>query len=117
LNAHLVSLEGPAQSTKSVTIDLAGVEHAQHLIEQAIRPVSVDWVALSEARGRVLGSPMHAADDIIPFARSAMDGYAVRALDVAAACGDIPLLRVVGDVFAQRPLCQYEVGPVNGLVY
>ena len=83
-------------------LDLVDVGQARRLVEQGIRPVPVDWIALSQARGRVLGSPIHADADIVPFARSAMDGYAVRALDVASACGNVALLRVGGDVYAQR---------------
>jgi molybdopterin molybdotransferase len=44
-----------------------------------------EQVAISEALGRVLASAVVAQDDLPPFANSAMDGYAVRAADVASA--------------------------------
>lgn len=41
-------------------------------------------VALSDAIGRTLSGPIEAADDIPPFASSAMDGYAIRTADFQA---------------------------------
>jgi len=56
-------------------------------------------VALDEARGRVLAADAHAPLDSPAFDRSAMDGYAVRAADMAAATDDTPArLFYVGDV-------------------
>lgn len=52
-------------------------------------------VALREARGLVLAAPVSADHDIPPFANSAMDGYAVRAVDVAAAPLVLPVLEDV----------------------
>jgi molybdopterin molybdotransferase len=42
-------------------------------------------VLLTDALGRVLARPVAADHDMPPFDRSAMDGYAVRAADVAHA--------------------------------
>ena len=55
---------------------------------------------LSEALGRVLAAPMSSRVSVPAFTNSAMDGYAVRYADVAAAP---VLLRVVGDVPAGSP--------------
>jgi len=50
-----------------------------------------------DAIGRVLAEPVVAAEDVPPFANSAVDGYAVRAVDVA----ETPVrLRVVAEVAA-----------------
>jgi molybdopterin molybdotransferase len=60
-----------------------------------------EQVAISEALGRVLASVVVAQDDLPPFANSAMDGYAVRAADVASAGEESPaVLRVAGDIAA-----------------
>jgi molybdopterin molybdotransferase len=60
-----------------------------------------EQVAISEALGRVLASAVVAQDDLPPFANSAMDGYAVRAADVASAGEESPaVLRVAGDIAA-----------------
>ncbi|MEO7370306.1 MAG: gephyrin-like molybdotransferase Glp, partial [Ilumatobacteraceae bacterium] len=42
-------------------------------------------VSISDAVGSVLAEPVVAREDVPPFANSAVDGYAVRAADVAAA--------------------------------
>ena len=52
-------------------------------------------VGLTDSLGRVLAAPVHAAGDVPAFANSAMDGYAVRQVDLDA----LPAtLQVVGDV-------------------
>lgn len=57
-------------------------------------PAGTEIVALEEARGRVLAAGLAATLTQPPFAASAMDGYAVRAADVAR----LPAtLRVIGE--------------------
>jgi molybdopterin molybdotransferase len=54
-------------------------------------------VSIAEAVGCVLAEPIVAGEDVPPFANSAVDGYAVRAADVA----QVPVqLNVVGEVAA-----------------
>ena len=53
-------------------------------------PVGTEVVALREASGRVLAAPFAASEDLPVHARSVMDGYAVRAADVAAATSRRP---------------------------
>jgi len=61
--------------------------------------VGTEVVALQEASGRVLAAPFTATEDLPVHARSVMDGYAVRAADVAAATEQTPaVLRVAGVV-------------------
>ena len=58
-------------------------------------------VPVASALWHVLAEDVRAADPIPPFANSAMDGYAVRAADVASASADHPArLRVIGTVAA-----------------
>ncbi len=58
-------------------------------------------VAVTAASGCVLAADVVAAEDVPPFANSAMDGYAVRAVDVAGASTEHPVrLRVVDEVAA-----------------
>ncbi len=79
-------------------------EHEYLTVAEALERVlaSVDVlpmepVALPQALGRVLAQPVQAQDSLPPFANSSMDGYAVRAADVAS----VPVsLRVVADVAA-----------------
>jgi molybdopterin molybdotransferase len=62
------------------------------------KPLPAEDIPLAEAGGRVLAAPVIATRDQPPFAGSAMDGYAVRAEDVAADA----VLRVVGEAPAGR---------------
>jgi molybdopterin molybdotransferase len=56
-------------------------EEALRRIAVACAPLGIEDVRLAEAAGRVLGLTLRAPADLVPFARSAMDGYAVRAAD------------------------------------
>jgi molybdopterin molybdotransferase len=56
-------------------------------------------VALHEALSLVLAESIVATEDLPPFANSAMDGYAVRAADLADACAEHPIdLEVIEDL-------------------
>jgi molybdopterin molybdotransferase len=74
---------------------MISVEEARRRLLDPLRPLGAEQVALSEAIGRVLAEDVVARRTQPPFAVSAMDGYAVRAEDVAK----VPArLRVVGSV-------------------
>ncbi len=69
------------------------VEEAQARMRADVRPLPGELVPLMDAFGRVLAEPVVARRTQPPFAASAMDGYAVRAADVAT----VPVtLRIVG---------------------
>jgi molybdopterin molybdotransferase len=59
------------------------VAEARARIVQAFAPLPAEQVSLANALGRVLAEQVHARLTQPPFAVSAMDGYAVRAADVA----------------------------------
>jgi molybdopterin molybdotransferase len=56
-------------------------EAAQERIAADCVPLGIEEVPLAEAVSRVLAATLRADADLVPFARSAMDGYAVRAVD------------------------------------
>jgi molybdopterin molybdotransferase len=62
---------------------LMPVEEARARILSGVKPLAAENVPLSKALGRVLAKPLSAKRDQPPFNASAMDGYAVRAVDVA----------------------------------
>lgn len=71
------------------------LEEARSEVLAAMKPLNVEQVSLEEAPGRILAEGVYAPQDVPPFPNSAMDGYAVRASDVAQA----PVrLRVLEDV-------------------
>ncbi len=80
---------------------------AQRDVLAALPPLPEVDVPLGEAAGLVTAAPVRAAHDVPPFTNSAMDGYAVRAADVAAAPVE---LEVVEDVPAGS-VATRAVGP------
>jgi molybdopterin molybdotransferase len=62
---------------------LLPVDEALARILAGALKLEAETVSLSEAGGRVLAADLHAKRQQPPFAASAMDGYAVRAADVA----------------------------------
>ncbi len=83
------------------------VEEALEIVRREARALPGEEVALEEALGRVLAEDVASDLDLPPFDRAAMDGYALRAADVAAAPA---ALDVIGEVRAgQWP--DLTVGP------
>ena len=64
--------------------ELLAIDEALALILARVEPLPAEPVPVRDAAGRVLALPALAAVDLPPFPSSAMDGYAVRAADVAA---------------------------------
>ncbi len=82
--------------------ELMPIEDARARVLAAIpSALPPETVALADALGRVLATDVAAATDLPPWDNSAMDGYAIRAADVAGATEAAPaLLRVAGEVAA-----------------
>ena len=79
---------------------LLSVDEALQRILDGVTPTDPELVAIEQARGRVLAEPLRALVTQPPFNSSAMDGYAVRAADVA----DLPaVLTVIGEAAAGHP--------------
>ncbi len=76
------------------------VDEARTRITAALRPLARERIAIAGAASRVLAEDAIARLDQPPAPVSSMDGYAVRAADVAEAPAT---LRVVGTVPAGRP--------------
>ena len=81
---------------------LLSVEEARAAVLAAIPgPTESEFAWLSEARGRILSEDVMSLTALPPWDNSAMDGYAVRAADVAAASEASPVrLDVIGEVRA-----------------
>ena len=106
----------PFQSTISI-------DEARRRLDAAIVPIDeTEVVRLADAAGRVAGADVTSTIDVPPFARSAMDGYALIAADTRRATRDTPArLRVVERVFTGRmpapppqfgsmrvPVCEFQ---------
>ena len=84
---------------------LRSVEEHRAEILAAVRVLGSERMPVATAAGRTLREPLRARVDIPVFDNSAMDGFAVRFADVAAAGPDSPVtLQVVGDLPAGSPL-------------
>ncbi len=80
------------------------VEAARREVLARVRPTAAEEVDLGETLGRRLAVDAIAEAPFQPFDNSAMDGFAVRAADLAAANADYPMaLMVVGESRAGRP--------------
>lgn len=78
-------------------------DEAREVILGAVEPLPAESVPLAEARGRVLAEDVVADADLVPYSRSAMDGYALRAADIGAAAPGHPIkLPVAGKVLAEK---------------
>ena len=88
------------------------VEEARAAVLERIRPLGAERVALTGALGRVLAADVAAPYDNPPHDNSAMDGFAVRFADVAAATEESPAaLPVIEDIPAGRvPEHRLEAG-------
>lgn len=80
------------------------VTEATALILHGAAPRDSEIVALDEARGRVLAEAVHAPRDLPPWRNASMDGYAVRAVDVASASPASPARLAVVETIAAGSL-------------
>ncbi|MBU1212037.1 MAG: molybdopterin molybdotransferase MoeA [Alphaproteobacteria bacterium] len=84
------------------------VDEALARILDGVRPTQNESVALLEAAGRTLAEPLNAKLTQPPFHASAMDGYAVRAADVAT----LPArLTLTGEAAAGHPFSGLPLRP------
>ncbi len=74
---------------------------ALSIVLENVAPLPAVRLPLPESLGHVLARAIRADRDLPPADRSAMDGYAVRAADLAS-CPST--LRLIGEVAAGSPL-------------
>ena len=78
---------------------LLSVDQARERILSQLHPVTTEKRDLAECASRVLARDIAASTDLPPFDNSSMDGFAVRAVDVANATDASPQrLSVVADI-------------------
>src|SRR3989304_9956317 len=72
---------------------------ARYLAARSRAPLGAETVPLDQALDRVLTADLVAGEDLPPFDRSTVDGFAVRAADVEQGDESAPVrLRLVGQV-------------------
>lgn len=93
-----------------VLADLLSVDHALERILEKIHPLSGEIITLPDALGRVLAQDVIAEANIPPFPNSSMDGFALRAADIAKAAEISPVeLQIVMDI----PACKAPERPIK----
>ncbi len=79
--------------------NLLSVDDALKQILEIIKQLESETVELSEALGRIIAEHVVADCNLPPFANSSMDGFAIRAVDIAEANENAPVaLKVVMDI-------------------
>jgi molybdopterin molybdotransferase len=87
------------------------VAEALAAVLAGVSVLPTERVPLLDALGRILAAPVVARDSLPPFANSSMDGYAIRAADLAGASVQSPCpLRVVADIAAGL-VTEVVIGP------
>ena len=80
---------------------MISADEALRIVLENVAPLGVERVAILASLGRVLAEEIHSPRDIPGFDNSAMDGYAVRAADIASASESNPVsLNVIETVGA-----------------
>ena len=86
-------------------------QEAVSLVLSATKTLPAEFVSLAEALGRTLARDIRAQEDIPPFDKATMDGYAVRAADTRPDAGNAAIeLEVTEDLPAGRTT-RRAVGP------
>jgi molybdopterin molybdotransferase len=93
------------------------VTEASERILADVRPLPIERVMLLDALGQVLAEDVVAPLTVPPWDNSAMDGYAVRAADIARASGATPVTLPVHETiaageFATRPIAPGEAARI-----
>ena len=96
---------------------LRSVADHQRRIAELIGTLAPTTVPLAEALGLVLVDDVVAREALPSFDNSAMDGYAVRAIDIATATADAPVrLPVASDIPAGAPVGDLEPGTAHRIM-
>src|SRR5262249_27400370 len=90
---------------------MISVREALERVLRDIPRMGAETVALPQALGRVLAQRVQAMRDVPPFRNAAMDGYAVRAADVATAAPQHPVRLRVLEVIAAGAIPRATVEP------
>src|SRR5580658_7628235 len=86
-------------------------DDALQIVLDNAKPLGVERVAILDALGRVVAEEIRSPRDIPAFDNSAMDGYAVRAADLAKASETNPVKLRVTETVPAGTMPSRSVGP------
>ncbi|WP_343057368.1 molybdopterin biosynthesis protein [Chthonobacter rhizosphaerae] len=110
----MTELTGPTGLKQEQFLSVVSRDEAAARFRAALRPgpLGAETVDLGASLGRVLSADITAPVDAPPFDRSVVDGFAVRAADVATASEAAPVtLRLTGETIACGVAPVTPVGP------
>ena len=90
------------------------IDEARNKLEAYCRYISpgTETVSLLHAVGRILAEDLAASENIPPYRRSVVDGYAVRSADIGAASDMLPtFLQIAGEVAMGADSSGLKAGP------
>lgn len=94
------------------TVDEALMALTEHMVDCLARnPCGKEVVPLPQALGRVIGEEIIAGMDLPGFARSTVDGFAVRARETFAASETAPVMLQMGGSIAMGEVVTAVLGP------
>ena len=91
-------------------MEMVSLEEARELVLSQVHLLETETVGVLDVVGRVAAADMASDIDIAPFANSAMDGFGLRAAQIAGATPESP---VELDVIAEIPAGGYYDGPIG----
>ncbi|MGC1678115.1 MAG: gephyrin-like molybdotransferase Glp [Candidatus Binataceae bacterium] len=90
---------------------MISTDDALRIVLESVAPLGVERVPILDALGQVLAEEIRSSRDIPGFDNSAMDGYAVRAADIATASEAHPVRLKVLETVAAGRMPTHQVGP------
>ncbi|HXW85257.1 MAG TPA: gephyrin-like molybdotransferase Glp [Candidatus Binataceae bacterium] len=90
---------------------MISADEAVRLVLDSVEPLGVERVPILDALGRVLASEVRSPRDVPGFDNSAMDGFAVRSIDVASASASAPIRLTVLETVAAGTMPTRRLGP------
>ena len=96
---------------------MISIKEARRRVLAEAAPLPIEAGPLAEALGAVVGRDIVAPHDVPPFDNSAMDGFAVRAVDTVDATTESPKELMIGETIpagcaAPRPLAQGQAAKI-----
>ena len=97
-------------------LETVSFDEAQRIVLESAKPLPFEVIELDDACGRVAAEAIVASSDLVPFARSAMDGYAVLSADTSDATDGARIrLKIAGAVFAEKGSATHAAGTATSI--
>ncbi|MES9854582.1 MAG: gephyrin-like molybdotransferase Glp [Candidatus Thiodiazotropha sp. L084R] len=87
-------------------------EALSYLLQQAVTITGIESVALDQALGRVLAEPVSSQVDVPPWDNSAMDGYALRSVDLSGEADHLVIDQRIAAGSVGQPLAPGSVARI-----